>query len=270
MMLKLAKLGPVDSIYSLMPSHLRATTNPDEEWFREVAVFVEEQFSRILLAQVWNDEEQRAYARLDSGTGSQSDLAMRPLIELKIDTYILDQTEELGALIRESLTVKQRILVWMQTPSKRAWLVEFQKREIRASDVWQGRKRPRIENNPLEHKSKAETVAELQSLAAMLHTRDLLRTPGTLRSRRAQIEAVTREIESIIRAESEKLYLLAAPENLKLWMDFFRAVENEHFVFDLLERPNLPQLYNAWRASYLPGISPEKGRSLISLSARRA
>jgi hypothetical protein len=268
-MLKLAKLDPVDSIYSLMPSHLRATANPDERWFGEVGAFITKQFLRILFAQVWTAEEAQAYARLfNTGTASQSDLVKRPLIERKIDTFILGQTEELGALIRESIPVKQRILIWMQTPGKREWLIEFHKREIRASDVWQGHKRPRIENNPREYESKAEMLIELQSLAAMLHTRDLLDEPGAPQTRRSGIEAVIREFESIVKAKD--LRLLADPVNLKLWTDFLSAEENERFVFDLLERPNLPQLYDAWRAWYLPGISPEKSRSLISLSARRA
>jgi hypothetical protein len=181
---------------------------------------------------------------------------------------ILRQTEELGSLIRESIPVKQRILIWTQTPDKREWLVEFQKREIRASDVWQGRKRPRIENNPREYESKAEMLIELQSLAAILHTRDLLDEPGAPQTRPSQVEAVIREIESIVKAKS--LRLLADPVNLKLWTDFFRAAENEHWLFDLLERPNLPQLYDEWRAWYIPGVSPPKTRSLISQSARRA
>jgi hypothetical protein len=267
-MLKLPKLNHVPSIYGRMPDQLRRPATPTAVWRKAVGAFISEQFLIILHENVLSGEEGESFSRLNAGHHpSKNDLAMRPLLTGKIDALILHQSEELGQLIQESEVARERMLQWMNIPNGSALRLEWGKRAAMADRLWQGRRRPRISDNPDEHATKTKMVEQLQRLADLLHDSDLRKQ----NSLDARIEAVRHEIESIIRRESKNLWLLSDPINLALWMSFFR--EHELEVNELLKpRPSVAKLYDTWRAYCIPQdlVSSEKMRQLISLSARRA
>jgi len=266
-MLKLPKVSPAPSIYSVMPDRLRRNANPDDAWRKEVGDFIGEQFLMILANYVWSAEEVQAAERLHSDRASADDLALRPRLTAKLDALILRESEELGwSLIRNSGVIMQRVDSWDNMHGGAALFTEWGKRLAIATRIRHGQKRPRISDNLIEYKSKLKTVAELQRVAAKLRALDL---DDRLPTRDAQVKAIISAIGSIIQRDSRKLSQLADPFNLKLWMDFFQA--NEDAVFELLAKsPRLSHLYDRWRAWYTRGVSPEKMRVLISLSGRTA
>jgi hypothetical protein len=235
---------------------------------QEQGQFITVQFLRILSDEVWSDEERRAFARLEAGGTSQRDLAIRPRLMKKTDALILYQTENgLGLAILNSAFVLGWVNQWEtnERPDGAALLAEWGKRLGVNTLIHHGKKRVRIENNPAEYSGKRKTVDQLKSLAAMLRADDLIGGLG----REERLTAV----ESVIRKHGDKFDLLADAENLSRWMAFFQSGNSSGIktALDRLldPRPPIATLYNEWRSSFTPGISPEKMQSLISLSAPR-
>jgi hypothetical protein len=222
-MLKLPKLVSVPRIY---PPPLSAD---------EIADFITNQIFEIISKNLWNDKERQVFARAIADTASESDRVISRRMDAKIDALILYQTESLGLDITFSSFVMVRMQMWMTLPEGKEFFIEWGKRLAMAARMLHG-KRPPIKDNPQEYFAKSKMVTELKSLAAMLRIRDLLNRSQL--SRTDQTEALTREIQSIIRTDRDKFRLLAA--NIRKWKAFFQAQENEKFVYELVaEHPAL-------------------------------